>query len=56
MDKRSDRGNYVNQVSCYLFSADFLHVLSFDPEELDDIYLRNVGWISTDHTALEPRR
>jgi hypothetical protein len=24
----------------------------FDPEDGDDIFLRNVGWLSTDYTAL----
>jgi hypothetical protein len=30
--------------------------LLFDPEEGGDIFLRNVGWLSTGYTALYPRR
>jgi hypothetical protein len=30
--------------------------LFFDPEDGDDIFPRNVGWLSTDHTALFHRR
>jgi hypothetical protein len=38
-----------------------LHVVSllgsfFDPEDEGDILLQNVGWLSTDYTALYPRR
>jgi hypothetical protein len=28
----------------------------FDPEDRDDMFLRNVGWLSTDYTSLYPRR
>jgi hypothetical protein len=27
----------------------------FDPEDEGDIFLRNVGWLSTDYTALYPK-
>jgi hypothetical protein len=30
--------------------------LIFDPEDGSDIFLRNVDWLSTDHTTLYPRR
>jgi hypothetical protein len=30
--------------------------LFFDPEYGGDFFLRNVGWLSTDYTALYPRR
>jgi hypothetical protein len=33
----------------------FLLGLFFDPEDGGDIFLRNVGEISTDYTALYPR-
>jgi hypothetical protein len=28
----------------------------FDPEDVGDMFLRNVGWHSTDYTALHPRK
>jgi hypothetical protein len=30
--------------------------LFFDPEDGGDMFLRNVGWLSTDYTVLYPRR
>jgi hypothetical protein len=30
--------------------------LIFDPEDGGDNFLRNVGWLSADYTALYPRR
>jgi hypothetical protein len=30
--------------------------LLFDPENGGDMFLRNFGWLSTDYTALYPRR
>jgi hypothetical protein len=39
-----------------LFHASLLLGLFFDPEDGDDIFLRNVGWLSTDYTALYHRR
>jgi hypothetical protein len=38
------------------FQAGFLLGLFFDPEDGDDMFLRNVSWPSTDYTALYPRR
>jgi hypothetical protein len=29
--------------------------LVFDPEDRGDMFLRNLGWISKDYTALYPR-
>jgi hypothetical protein len=41
--------------------ANFLHAgillgLFFNPEDGSDMFLRNVGWLSTDYTSLYPRR
>jgi hypothetical protein len=30
--------------------------LFFDPEDGSDMFLRNVGWLSTDYKTLHPRR
>jgi hypothetical protein len=38
------------------FHVGFLLCLFFDPEYGGDIFLRNLGWLSTDYTALYPRR
>jgi hypothetical protein len=38
------------------FHAGFLLCLFFDPEDGGDMFLRNAGWLSTDYTALYPRR
>jgi hypothetical protein len=38
------------------FHAGFLFGLFFDPEDWDDMFLRNVGWLSTDYMAVYPRR
>jgi hypothetical protein len=42
--------------ACYLFHAGFLLGLFFGPEDEGDMFLRNVGQILTDYTALYPRR
>jgi hypothetical protein len=34
------------------FHADFLLGLLFEPEDEGDMFLRNVGWLSTDYMAL----
>jgi hypothetical protein len=39
----------------YLLHAGFLHGVFCDPEYGSDMFLRNVGWLSTDYTALCPR-
>jgi hypothetical protein len=41
---------------CYLLHAGFLLGLYFDPENGGNMFLRNVGCLSTDCTALYPRR
>jgi hypothetical protein len=40
----------------YLLHTGFLRGLFFDPEDGGDMYLRNVGGISTGYAALYPRR
>jgi hypothetical protein len=41
--------------SGYLFQVGFLISLLFDPEDEGDMFLRNVGCLSTGYTALYPR-
>jgi hypothetical protein len=49
--------NWQQSVStCYLLHAGFLLDLFSDPEDEGDMILRNVGRLSTDYTALHPRR
>jgi hypothetical protein len=38
------------------FYSGFLLMLFFDPEDGGDIFLLNVGWLSTDYTVLYPTR
>jgi hypothetical protein len=38
------------------FQSDYLLSLFFDHENGGDMFLRNIGWLSTDYTALYPRR
>jgi hypothetical protein len=40
----------------HLLSRWFLAGLFFDREDGGDMFFRNVGWLSTDYTALYPRR
>jgi hypothetical protein len=42
--------------ACYLLHTGFLLGLFFDPEDGSDVFFRNVGCLSTDYTALYPRR
>jgi hypothetical protein len=39
-----------------MWQADPMLGLFFNPEDGGDIVLRNVGWLSTEYTALYPRR
>jgi hypothetical protein len=45
---------YLLLATC--FHTGFLLDLFFDLEEGDDIFIRNVGWLSADYTALCARR
>jgi hypothetical protein len=40
----------------YLLHAGFFFGLLFYPEDVGDIFLRNVSCLSTDYTVLYPRR
>jgi hypothetical protein len=40
----------------YLLPAGILLRLFYNPEDRGDMFLRNVGWLSTDYMALCPRR
>jgi hypothetical protein len=42
--------------SCRVPLVGFLPSLFFDPEDGGDMFLRNVDLLSTDYTALHPRR
>jgi hypothetical protein len=50
--------NFGNPTALFatLFHAGFSLGLFFDSEDGSDMFLRNVSWISTDYTALYPRR
>jgi hypothetical protein len=41
---------------CYLLHAGFLLSLFFDPEDEGNMSSQNVSWLSTNFTALYPRR
>jgi hypothetical protein len=41
---------------CYLLHIGLLLGLFFDPENRGDMFFRNFSWLSTDYTALYPRR
>jgi hypothetical protein len=41
---------------CYQLHAGFLLGLYINSEDVGNMFLRNVGWLSTDRTALYPRR
>jgi hypothetical protein len=45
-----------NSWICHLLSCCFLLDLFLDPEVRGNIFLQNVGWLSTGYTALYPRR
>jgi hypothetical protein len=46
----------LNHFPCYLLHDGFLRGICFDPEDGCDMFLRNIGWLSTDYTAPYPRR
>jgi hypothetical protein len=48
---------YENDLSaCYLLQAGFLHGFFYNPEDGGEIFLRNIGGLSMECTALYPRR
>jgi hypothetical protein len=47
-------GSKQNTICC-LLHVDFLLGLFFDTEDEGDMFLRNVGLLSVDYTALYPR-
>jgi hypothetical protein len=49
------RDNYRDS-ACRLFTIGFLIVLIFDPEEGYDRFLRNIGWLIQNYTALQSGR
>jgi hypothetical protein len=42
--------------ACYLLQGGFLLLSFFDTEDICDIFIRNVGWLSMDYTALYPTK
>jgi hypothetical protein len=42
--------------ACYMLHDGFLLDLFFHPEDWDDMFLRNISWLSADYTALYIRR
>jgi hypothetical protein len=42
--------------ACCLLHAGFLLGLLYSPEDRGDVFLPNIGWLSTDYSALYPRR
>jgi hypothetical protein len=43
------------ELPCYLLHADFFLGPFFDPEDGGDVFLCNIGRLSTDYTSLYPR-
>jgi hypothetical protein len=46
----------AHRSACHLLHAGFLLGLFFEPEDGGAMFLRNLGWLSVDYTALYPRR
>jgi hypothetical protein len=53
---RDFRGTCLKPIVCYLLHAGFLLDLFFNSEDGGDMFLRNIGWHSVEHTALYLRR
>jgi hypothetical protein len=49
-------GTYSLHLLATCFHTGFLLGLFFYPEDGGDMFLRNVGWLSTDYTTLNPRK
>jgi hypothetical protein len=48
--------HHIWSSACYLFHSGVLIGLLFNPENGDDMFLRNLGWRSVVYIALYPRR
>jgi hypothetical protein len=46
---------HLQGFACCLLHASFLLGLLFNHEDGGDMFLRNIGWLSTDYAALYPR-
>jgi hypothetical protein len=42
----------AGEIACNYFHSGFLLASFFSPEDIGDMFLRNVGCLSTDYTAL----
>jgi hypothetical protein len=49
-------GGFESYTNGNLLHAGFLLAVFFDPEGGGDMFIRHIGWLSTDYTALCPRR
>jgi hypothetical protein len=48
--------SFVESTACFLLHAGSLIGLFFDPKNGGEMLFRNVSWLSTDCTALYPKR
>jgi hypothetical protein len=47
---------FLYSSACYLLLAGFLFGLYFYPDDRNDVFLRNVSWLSADYSKSYPRR
>jgi hypothetical protein len=50
--RKTHEGSYKHSCACCFIQAAFLLSLLFDTDDGDNIFRRNVGWISADYTML----
>jgi hypothetical protein len=66
-EKENERTGLINYLAigflrlhigsaCYVLHANFSRALIYISENRGDIFLRNIGWLSTDYTALYSRK